>query len=145
MLRSTINGLGDSARWRRLATGRIKPERIKQAARGVIGLFRKADAAREHHAQIPAEALAQSLAAVEKHQSRLTLIFTEGEPLLREMDEEAQLPPENNPRIRCIRIPNGGHTFRPLWAQKQIHELIDRDLDLVLLDVLKEQCASVSG
>jgi hypothetical protein len=142
-LRSAISGLSDPARWRRLATGAIKPHRFKQAVRGAFGLFRGADAAR--HTQIPAEALAHSLAAVESYQSRLTFIFTEGEPLLREMEEEAQLPPENHPRIRCIRVSNGGHTFRPLWAQKLIHELMDRDLDLVLRDVLKEQYASAAG
>lgn len=47
-------------------------------------------------------------------------------------EEEEHLPPKDNSRIRCIRIANGGHALRPLWAQKVVHELIDRDLDGVL-------------
>ena len=142
VLRSTIGGLSDPAKWHRLATGKIKLRRIKQTARSAIGLLGAKARARRSHSQIPAEALAHSLAAIERYKSRLTLVFTEGEPLLLEMEEEAQLQPENHPRIRYIRIPDGGHTFRPLWAQKLIHELIDRHLSLVLHDVSKEQYVS---
>jgi len=145
MQRTTIRGLSDPKQWRRLAAGRIKLERIKEAARSAVDLFRSADRASECRTQIPAEAFAHSLAALESYQTRLTLIFTEGEPLLREMEEEAQLPPENHPLIGCIRVPNAGHTFRPLWSQKLVHELIDRELNLVLREVLSEQCATASN
>ncbi len=79
---------------------------------------------------------------------RLTLVFTEGEPLLLEMEEEGQLPPEDRSRIRCIRIANCGHTFRPLWAQQLVHELIDREFDAVLREtapVLKDHSAKIPG
>jgi hypothetical protein len=76
--------------------------------------------------------MARSLAAIENNQSRLTFVFTEGEPLLLEMEEEGQLPPESNPHVHCIRIANCGHTFRPLWAQQLVHKLIDQELDTVL-------------
>jgi len=141
MLRRTINGFTDSTAWRRLARGKITPGRIKQSAQIVLDTFRKAGTDADRHAQIPPEAMADSLAAIESHQSRLTLIFTEGEPLLREMEEEAQLPPENSSRFRCIRILNSGHTFRPLWAQKLVHELIDRELDTVLHERLCQEDA----
>ena len=76
--------------------------------------------------------MADAWEALERNQNRLTLIFTEGEPLLREMEEEGHLSPQTSSRVRCIRIANCGHTFRPLWAQKMAHELIDNELDAVL-------------
>jgi hypothetical protein len=76
--------------------------------------------------------MADAWEALERNQNRLTLIFTEGEPLLREMEEEGHLSPQTSSRVRCIRILNCGHTFRPLWAQKMAHELIDNELDAVL-------------
>jgi hypothetical protein len=76
--------------------------------------------------------MAHAWEALERNQSKLTLIFTEGEPLLREMEEEGHLPPQTSSRVRCIRIANCGHTFRPLWAQKMAHELIDSEIAAVL-------------
>ena len=38
--------------------------------------------------------MAEAWAAIERNRNRITLIFTEGEPLLREMEEEGQMPPE---------------------------------------------------
>jgi len=88
----------------------------------------------DQHPQISRKAMARSLAAIESNQSRLTLVLAEGEPLLLEMEEDGQLPYWNRSRIHCIRLANCGHTFRPLWAQKLVHELIDRELDAVLLE-----------
>jgi len=76
--------------------------------------------------------MAEAWKALDRNQSRLTLIFTEGEPLLREMEEEGHLPPETDSRVRCIRLANCGHTFRPLWAQRTAHELIDRELEAIM-------------
>jgi len=67
----------------------------------------------------------------------VTLIFTEGEPLLREMEQEGQTPPQTCSRVRCLRVANGGHTFRPLWAQELAHELIDSELHKVLRESLQ--------
>jgi hypothetical protein len=70
----------------------------------------------------------QAWTAFERAHKRVTLVFREGEPLLAEMENAGQLPPAEGPWARAIRVPNGGHTFRPLWAQKMIHDLIDREL-----------------
>jgi SAM-dependent methyltransferase len=69
---------------------------------------------------------------LDRHQTRVTLLFSEGEPLLREMQEEGALPPESGARIRCVRVPAGGHAFRPLWVQKLVHDLIDHELEAAL-------------
>jgi pimeloyl-ACP methyl ester carboxylesterase len=148
VLRRTVNGFTDLNSWRRLVLGKITPQRIRQAGQNLVDSFRESRAASGWRPQIPNEMMARSLAAVEHNQSRLTFVFTEGEPLLLEMEEEGQLPPENNSRIRCIRVANCGHTFRPLWAQKLIHTIIDRELDVVLREspqFLKRHSAKSSG
>src|SRR5882724_4287856 len=68
--------------------------------------------------QIQPEAMADAWAAIDRNQSRLTLIFTEGEPLLREMEEEGQMPPKTCSHIRCLWISNALNKFHPLWAQR---------------------------
>jgi len=117
-------------------------------ARIALDTIHSADGTRR--LQIQPEAMAHAWAAIERSQSRVTLIFTENEPLLREMEEEGQMPPETCPRVRCLRVANGGHTFRPLWAQKLAHELIDSELREALRESApdstyvgtKEQCAA---
>ena len=126
LLRRTVNGLSNWGDWRRLAQGEVPFEKVKQAARVAFGKFQTPDTSR--HLQIEPEAMARAWAAIERHQSRVTLVFTNGEPLLREMEEEGQMPPQSCTRVRCVRVGNGGHTFRPLWAQQLAHELIDNEL-----------------
>jgi pimeloyl-ACP methyl ester carboxylesterase len=130
LLRRTLTGLGEWKDWRRLAQGDVPIERIKQLARIALDKIQTADG--NQHLQIQPEAMARAWAAIERNQSRVTLIFTEGEPLIREMAEEGQMPPQNCSRVRCLQVGNGGHTFRPLWAQKLAHELIDGELREVL-------------
>lgn len=148
LLRRTVKGLSEWGDWRRLVQGHVPLESIKQVARIALDTIHTVDGSRR--LQIQPEAMAHAWAAIERSQSRVTLIFTENEPLLREMEEEGQMPPETCPRIRCLRVANGGHTFRPLWAQKLAHELIDSELREALRESapdstyvgLEEQCAA---
>ena len=130
LLRRTVKGLSEWGDWCRLVRGDVPLESIKQAAR--IALDRMQAGDENRFFQIPRERMAEAWAAIERHRNRMTFIFTEGEPLLREMVEEGQLPPETCSRLQCIQVANGGHTFRPLWAQKLAHELIDREIGAVL-------------
>jgi pimeloyl-ACP methyl ester carboxylesterase len=132
MLRRTVNGLTDSSAWRHLAHGQIKAARIRQAAGAVLHSLQKIQTDGGPEPQIPPAAMARALALIEGNGCRLTLIFTEGEPLLREMEEESQMPPEDSSWFRCIRIADGGHTFRDLAAQRLVHGLIDRELQAIL-------------
>jgi len=129
LLRRTVSGLSEWKDWRRLANGEVPLERIKQVARIALGTFQAANG--NQHLQIPPEAMARAWTAIERNQSRVTLIFTEGEPLIHEMAEEGQMPPQGS-HVRCLRVGNGGHTFRPLWAQMLAHELINSELREVL-------------
>lgn len=128
ILRRTVNGFTSSKTWSRLARGKITTKRIRQGMRAV---FHKFPATGDEQLQISPVEMSSALRAIQRNKNRFTLIFTEGEPLLREMEEESWLPSKSS-CFRCIRVPSGGHTFRPLWAQKTIHELIDRELNGLL-------------
>jgi hypothetical protein len=58
----------------------------------------------------------------------VTLVFADGEPLLEEMEADKQLPPATDPFIHCLRVGKTGHTFRALWAQQLLQDLIDREI-----------------
>jgi hypothetical protein len=81
---------------------------------------------------LQAQSVEHAWEVIRSHGTRLTFIFTEGEPLLRELEKQRHVPFEDNPFIRCMRISNAGHTFRPQWAQQQVHQLIDRELEMSL-------------
>jgi pimeloyl-ACP methyl ester carboxylesterase len=131
ILRRTAGLLIDSTDWRRLARGYFSLKSFKRVTRIMLDTVRATHSAAGRRFQICPEAMAHALEALERNQNRLTLIFTEGEPLLREMEEEGHLPPQTGSHVRCIRIANCGHTFRPLWAQKMAHEFIDGEIEAV--------------
>jgi pimeloyl-ACP methyl ester carboxylesterase len=128
ILRRTVNGFTSSKTWSRLARGKITTKRIKQ---GVRAIFHKFPTSGDEQLQISPDEMSSALAAIQQNKSGLTLIFTEGEPLLQEMEEEFWLP-SKAAFLRCVRVPGGGHTFRPLWAQSLIHELVDREIGSLL-------------
>jgi len=130
LLRRTVKGLSEWGDWCRLVRGEVPFESIKQVARIALDRMQAGDESRP--LQIPRARMAEAWSAIERNRNRMTFIFTEGEPLLREMVEEGQLPPETCSRVQCIQVANGGHTFRPLWAQRLAHELIDREIGAVL-------------
>ncbi|HTD45530.1 MAG TPA: alpha/beta fold hydrolase [Bryobacteraceae bacterium] len=131
ILRRTAGLLMDRTDWRRLARGYFSLKSFKRVTRIVVDRFLAEHANAGRRFQICPEGMAHAWRALERNQNRLTLIFTEGEPLLREMEEEGHLPPHTGSPVRCIRIANCGHTFRPLWAQEMAHELIDSELEAV--------------
>lgn len=125
-------GLTDASYWRRLARGEIQAARIKQVAHGALTRLRSGGSIIKPGQQIPAAALARAWSQVERFGSRVTLVFADGEPLFEEMANENQLPPANHPLIRCIRVGKVGHTFRALWAQQTLHDVVDHEIHLTI-------------
>jgi pimeloyl-ACP methyl ester carboxylesterase len=135
LIRRSIEGLTHPFEWRRLISGEMRPQTVRKIAGIVLDKLRTVRPDGDQHFQIDPAAMAQARAAIRRNQSRLTLLFTEGEPLLREMEEEGVLEDlETSPGFRCVRLANSGHTFRPQWAQQLIHEHIDRELGTILSD-----------
>lgn len=134
-LRRTIKGITSWTDWRRVARGEIKAADVRRIA--LEGFrARRADSIRPFEAQM--EALAAAKLQLARHRSRATIVFSEGEPLLQEMLEFGALPAENGACVRCLRVPNGGHTFRPRWIQALAHQLIDREIETALASLHPE-------
>lgn len=118
-------GYADLGYWKRLIKGEIQLERIKQAAR--VAFHNLLNLGRERY--IPAEALQRAWRQAKRFQTRVTLVFADGEPLWDEMIAENQMPPSDTPLIRCVGVGKTGHTFRPIWAQQLVQDLIDREIE----------------
>jgi pimeloyl-ACP methyl ester carboxylesterase len=127
-LRRTLRGLTNWADWSRLAHGGFWPQDLKRAARSVLNSrrTRRADPQRAHQQQ--PHPLHEAWKVIERHRTQVSFLFTEGEPLLQELEQQQQMPPETYPLIRCFRVANAGHTFRPQWAQQLAHEILDTEL-----------------
>ena len=125
-------GLGDVSYWRRLVCGEIEPQRIQQAARIALTRLLHGGVLNARIQQIPRHAMASSWDRIKRLQTRVTLVFADGEPLRQEMIDEKQLPPSNNPLIKSIHVGKTGHTFRALWAQQLVQDLIDSEVALTI-------------
>ena len=130
--RRVVSRLADIADWRRLLKGEIRPDRVKLAGRSVLDKLLLRDCPQDRECQIPKKAMSAAWSMIEKSQSRLTLIFSDNEPLFEEMVEERQLPPANNSLIRCLQVGLAGHTFQPLWAQKLLQDLLDTEVERII-------------
>ena len=118
--------------WYRVAHGGVRLRDLQRAARTVLAGSRAHGADPAIHGSLPPEMMAGAWKTIEHRGTRIALVFTEGEPLLREMESEAQLPPLIHSRMRLTRIANAGHTFRPQWAQRIVLDLIDHELNAAL-------------
>jgi pimeloyl-ACP methyl ester carboxylesterase len=134
MMRRGAKGLVNPSDWWRFLSGGVQTADLKRAARTVLSKSKDSMAGAFSRPQIPPKKMAEAWNRIVHNTTRVTLVFTEGEPLLREMEEERQMPPFTNHRIQLVRIPSSGHTFRPLWAQKIVNDLIDRELDFLVSD-----------
>lgn len=125
-------GLVDVSDWLRLARGEIRPARVQQAARLTLQRLVSRCSWGRGQTLATAHTLKEAWRLVRRYQTRVTLVFADGEPLLEEIEEQKQLPPEDDPLIRCIRVGKVGHTFRGIWSQQMLHELIDREINATL-------------
>ena len=126
ILRHAVRGVLNGADWLRLFRGGWQFEDFKRAARIVFGGNSESSSLR---VPAPAHTLEQAWQSMEQNETNVTLVFTEGESLLREMEKLGQLPPADNRFVRLVRIANAGHTFRPHWSQALVHELMDGEIE----------------
>jgi pimeloyl-ACP methyl ester carboxylesterase len=128
-LSRTLRGLTNWADWWRLAHGGFWPRDLKRAALTVLSSRRPSRAKPPGQDQV--HPLQEAWKVIERHGTRVSLLFTEGEPLLQEMEQQQQMPPETHPLIRCFRVLNAGHTFRAQWAQQLAHDILDSELSRI--------------
>ena len=118
--RRSVGALGKGSAWKRLLRGEVGMDRLRQAAAGFLSRLQRPVSV----PQIPSEALRAALKTIEQQRTRMLWIFTDGEPLLQELDDEKQLPDW----VPCVRVKNAGHTFRPLWSQAELSRLLDQEI-----------------
>ena len=118
--RRSVAALAKGAAWKRVLRGEVSLDRVLEAAQGFLGKLRHPLTA----PQIPVEQLRGALASMEAQRTRMVWMFTEGEPLLAELEDEQQMPGW----VPVMRFPNAGHTFRPLWAQAELSRLLDQEI-----------------
>ncbi|HLH40581.1 MAG TPA: hypothetical protein VKX39_15630 [Bryobacteraceae bacterium] len=116
----------------KMILGGLQPGEIRRGARRVVERLRRKRARPGSHLELGFESVAQAWSALERAEKRVTLVFREGEALLSELESASQLPPRGSVFLRCIRVPNGGHTFRPLWAQELVHGIMDGEIAALL-------------
>jgi pimeloyl-ACP methyl ester carboxylesterase len=119
--RRSVNAIAKGAAWKRLIKGEVPVDRLVKAVRGFADRLMNPVPS---GTQIPAEALRTAMRRIENHHTRMLWVFTQGEPLLEELDGEKQLPDW----VPCVRLKNAGHTFRPLWAQAELGRLLDTEI-----------------
>jgi pimeloyl-ACP methyl ester carboxylesterase len=112
----------------KMILGGLQPGEIRRGARRVVERLRRKRARPGLHLELGFDSVAQAWSALERAGKRVTLVFREGEALLSELEASGQLPPRQSALLRCIRVPNGGHTFRPLWAQELVHGILDGEI-----------------
>lgn len=118
--RRSVRALAKGAAWQRLLRGEIGVDRLMRAAQGFVNKLKHPLTT----PQIPAEQLKAALTKLESQRTRMVWMFTEGEPLLEELETEQQLPGW----VPVMRFANAGHTFRPLWAQAELARLLDQEI-----------------
>jgi len=133
------------AEWSRVIRGGIERGNFQGAARRITEKFGWTRREGSGYLQLGFRNMEHAWSSLEKNRKRVTLVFREGEPLLAEMEAARQLPPLKNSWARLVRIPNGGHTLRPLWAQKIVHDLIDLEIDAAIREAPAPAAWSVEG
>src|SRR5262249_51282548 len=128
ILRSLASGFTGWADCSRMVRSGIQRVDMQWAARRVVERLGRRRAKGGGHLRLGFETVAEAWSTFEQTRKRVTLVFREGEELLAEMEASGELPRETNSFVRCVRIPNAGHTFRPLWAQRLVHDIIDAEL-----------------
>lgn len=128
IFRDLAGGYSRWAEWTQLVRSRIQRGDVERAVRRLAERLGRRRTGQTGYLQMPFETAAQAWSFFERNQKRVTLVFRDGEPLLAELEAARQVPLATNSFAHCVRVPNGGHTFRPLWAQKLVHDLIDDEL-----------------
>jgi hypothetical protein len=111
---------------RRLATGPRLHALLRWLAALPIRLVRRIWL-RESPSAVNARQLDRDLDRMLSSGKRMLLLFSEHEPLERELTRAGQLQRlAAAPTVTLARVRVRDHTMRPGWAQRQLHEVLDR-------------------
>ena len=123
--------------WRRIVRGEIKPDRVKQVARVMLNRLLKSGSADSRKPRVPDVALAGALEKIKEFGSRVTIVFADNEPLFQEMADAGQLSALTEASINRIQAGKTGHTLRPTWAQRLVHDLVDHEIEMTIQQAIE--------
>ncbi len=135
ILPSVTSGWAGWSGWARMVGSGLRRGGVQRAAHAIAERLGRTNPLAGGYIQLGFDSVEQAWSGFEKSRQRVTLVFRAGEPLLTEMAAAGELPPSGSEFTRLIQLPNGGHTFRPLWAQKALHALIDDELTRAIYPV----------
>lgn len=125
-LRALFTQRPSLAKIRRLATGPRLHALLRWLAALPVRLVRRIWL-RESPSAANARQLDRDLDRILSSGKRILLLFSEHEPLERELARAGQLQRlAEAPSVTLVRVHVRDHTMRPGWAQRQLHEALDR-------------------
>jgi len=132
-----IKGLLSPANWWRAVRRGLQAADIKRAAHKALGNSRASLTGVSSHPQIPAQRMAEAWQTINRHGTRITLVFSEREPLLLEMEAKAKCRPREF--ARSI----GPHRERGTYVPARMGQKIVHDVMTVTSNRFSTKIASI--
>lgn len=119
----------EGSRWRRLLTGKVPLKELLRVVRATLAapftLTRRALESRRQRRE-----LESAFDRLRDAGQRLLLVFGEDEPVMDELERDGYVGElERWPNTELRQLPGNSHTFRPMRAQRRVHELLDAELE----------------
>jgi pimeloyl-ACP methyl ester carboxylesterase len=115
--------------WRRIVRGEVTGRQIRAILRWIVRTpidLRARIARRRHHL----DSVDQALQQLDRDDKRAVLLLGRGEPLVDRLRREGRLERLDRwPALELHQLPTRDHTFRALWLQQQVHEILDQAIE----------------
>jgi pimeloyl-ACP methyl ester carboxylesterase len=116
---------------KRVARGRVSPDQVRRALRGIRTGVRSG-----HHGSTEAaqeREVGLALDRLRDQDTEVLLLLSRGEGLYDQFERERRIARLDQwPNLRVERIPSSDHMSRAIWLQRYVHERLDLGLDRVL-------------
>jgi pimeloyl-ACP methyl ester carboxylesterase len=118
--------------WRDVAKIAVSQGRIGRMARTMLRRVIRRHAREGTLAELGG-AIDDALAHLRERDVQTLLLLSEGEPLAEDFGADGRIERLSEwPNLELDRIPIEDHIFRPIWAQRHVHEALDEALDRTL-------------
>jgi hypothetical protein len=134
--------LGSKRSWSRIRRN-ATPERVRALSAWMLGAPKRKLTHRAHRNQV---AFDEALDHLRRLPTRAMFLFADGEPLEEELIASGWMEEMKHwPNVTFERVAVRDHTMRPNWAQKRVHEALDRALERELAELRAVPASSLTG
>jgi pimeloyl-ACP methyl ester carboxylesterase len=124
-----IRKLARASSWRRIMRGELRWSQIRAILRWIRRAPFELPSRLARRREEP-DRLDAAFDRLREDDKRAVLLLGRGEPLMDQFRREGRLERLGNwPNLGLHQLPTRDHTFRALWLQQQVHELIDTALE----------------